>query len=348
MFVCFVVAPVILAGEFFCIFLLLKWGIFGIIITKENQRKVFIMFTTKKFLSVPVWAVICVFVGFFSAAAADTCTVVYDCGDGTGEPVSDDVQNGFALRYGTDICAAPDEDKVFDFWETETGFSVHGGQLYDCTQPDIKLMARWRDRGEEISCDAGGGNYVKSGAIACDTPCTEGHYCPGGIDTFVKNGVAEQGIYECAPGYYAADDGQSSCDQCPEHYFAAGSGASSCDLCLGDVNADHTACDNSNLGGPVTCAAGKYLAAGVATCTDCPSGYFCPESEEYTSLASVNQGAYSCLSGGATNSDRKSCNVVLDGNQLLSGFANGEDCWLKPIENDEYKDCMFENVYRFN
>jgi len=40
--------------------------------------------------------------------------------------------------------------------------------------------------------------------------------------------------------------------------------------------------------------------------------------------------------------------VVLDGNQLLSGFANGEDCWLKPIENDEYKDCMFENVYRFN
>ena len=307
------------------------------------------MFTTKKFLSVPVLAVMCAFVGTFSVAMADDCTVVYDCNNGVeGDLVSIDAQDNFMARFGAVICAAPDEGQVFDYWQTEDGSSVHGGQLYDCVGDEVKLFAQWRERtDEEISCEDFAGNYVKSGATACDTPCTAGHYCPGGADTVIRNNNTDQGIYECAPGYMAGD-GQSSCEQCPEHYFAAGSGASSCELCLGTVNADHTTCDNSNLGGPVTCAAGEYLAAGDATCTNCPYGYFCPQSGSFPTLASVNQGAYSCLPGGATNSDRESCRVILDRDQLLSGFATGEDCWLKPIENDEYRNCMFESVYHFN
>ena len=307
------------------------------------------MFTTKKILSVPVLAVMCAFAGASSVAMADNCTVVYDCNGGEGEPEYVNAQDRFTVKFGADVCTAPDESQTFDSWKSaDTGVVLHGGQLYDCVGDEIKLVAQWRTlTDEEISCDAGGGNYVKAGATECDTPCTAGHYCPSGADTFVKNDNADQGMYECAPGYMAGA-GQSNCTQCSGQYFAENAGSSSCELCLGTVNADHTACDTSNLGGPVTCAAGEYLAAGDATCTDCPSGSFCPQSEEYASLASVNQGAYSCLSGGSTNSDRKSCRVVLDRGQLLSGFATGEDCWLKPIENGEYRDCMFESVYHFN
>ena len=101
------------------------------------------MFTTKKILSVPVLAVMCAFVGTFSASAADNCTVVYDCNGGEGGPEYIDEQNRFAVKFGADVCTAPNESQTFDSWKSaDTGVVLHGGQLYDCVGDEIKLVAQ--------------------------------------------------------------------------------------------------------------------------------------------------------------------------------------------------------------
>ncbi len=137
--------------------------------------------------------------------------------------------------------------------------------------------------GECKKCKPG---FFLNGSVC--TKCTAGYYCPSGTRVTCEAGYycPEGSISHnvCPAGTYS-NAGASSCTNCPAGKYQDGTGASSCKNCTDgkwSAAGRTTQCvDNCTAGyyckngNRVACPAGTYSNAGAASCTDCPSHYYC-------------------------------------------------------------------------
>ena len=153
------------------------------------------------------------------------------------------------------------------------------------------------------------GHYLKKAQMTCNI-CVAGYYCPGG--TFGLDQYHDQGLVECPPatplsrtsnqntsvsactatvtfnaGQYLPA-GASTYTSCGKGYYCTGGtfgfdasndqGRTQCPSSAPYTSSTIAKTESACQTLTVTCAAGKYLAAGgysTSSCKNCPKGYYC-------------------------------------------------------------------------
>ncbi|GMI05582.1 hypothetical protein TrVE_jg1080 [Triparma verrucosa] len=259
-----------------------------------------------------------------------------------------------------EVCSAgqiPKDDKTGCLSCEEGKYASYGGS--EC---NICPEGKWsRIEAQQCSPVQPGHEVVQNNSLRTgQSPCTEGHYSPGGLDSCqtcpseeFSNGLAIS-CSSCVPGKYNSRNADSSlleCQDCPEGKVAPLGTEESCVYCNAInglvYSGSKTACtfcaagtyasviDNGNGGRTESCAAcpsGKFSPGGTSACEDCGDNTYSTlnlDGRDVLEMATCK----TCTAGEEAKMDKTGCNPCASGKVSIAG-GRCEPCPAGSYQNE--------------
>ena len=193
------------------------------------------------------------------------------------------------------------------------------------------------------------GTYSVAGATSC-VGCDAGKACPKPLVSSIRDCISgtfsvgnATSCTECSPGRYCMDTTKNLQLNCALGFYSYGGAVSACTRCeAGKECPDVTGSRNAD------CDPGTFSAGGQTTCTFCPPGRFCNETDSAAAQYDCAAGTYSggkqitctpCAAGtfgviiaAVTPSD---CNPCPSGMySTVEGASSDDACQLCPVDTE--------------